>query len=297
MTDKKPYMVSHKKRQYSFSRKALIENREFNAGVYAFKGSQLKEFLKALKCDNVQGEMYLTDLIYLFNRANLLVGASSAGQEEAVLGFNDKTVLHKMESFARRKVFKTLRNVITLQNKDNFFIADEVVGQILEMDRKGTADIFIGEGAHLGPGVKLSPGVCIEKYARLMGRVHLGKGVRVGASVTMDTRANQTIRIGDNTEILQSNIIKGNVTIGRDCRIETTVRLTGSDACPMKVGNRVTIKGTTYMYGCEIEDNVFIRNCYMFQKIIRYKKDKKGNPVRVCHIFTEPMGKECVEDC
>ena len=91
-------------------------------------------------------------------------------------------------------------------------------------------------------------------------------------------------------------MINGNVTIGRNCRIETTVRLTGSDEFPMHVGDNVRIKGTTYMFGCILDDDVFVQNCYLFEKRIRLKKDKDGNPLPVRHVFPEPEGKDCVED-
>jgi len=285
-------------RQYSFSREDILNGRKFNAGVYAFKGEYLREYLAKLKADNIQGEIYLTDLIFLFNQAGLAVEASRAPCEEVVLGFNDKVVLQKMEAVERDRMFDKLKTIITIRDKDNFFIADEVVEQILEMERKGLSpDIYIGEGVYLGSGVRLGPGVRIEKNARLLGNIHLGKGAVIGESAYLDTHSNQVMRVGDRTEILQRNIIKGNVTVGSGCRIETTVRLTGSDEFPIRIGNNVRIKGTTYVFGCILEDNVFVQNCYLFQKRIRFMTGKDGEPVKICHIFPEPRGNECVEDC
>jgi bifunctional UDP-N-acetylglucosamine pyrophosphorylase/glucosamine-1-phosphate N-acetyltransferase len=289
--------ITYQGREYAFTREALLNSREFNGGVYAFRGKALKSHIGKLSADNAQKEIYLTDLITLFSQNNLPVGAAPASSEEAVLGFNDKTILHRMESVARKKVFQQLRNIVTLQNKDDFFIADEVVAQIIDMDKKGLPpDIFIGEGSHLGAGVVLSPGVRIEKGARLTGNIVLGQGVFVGEAALLTTFADQKMAIGDNSQILQRNILKGNLTVGKNCLIETTVRLTGSNAAPAVIGNNVRIKGTTYMYGCKVEDNVFVQNCYLFEKKIRFKKDGDGNPVKVCHIKPEPQGKACVEN-
>jgi bifunctional UDP-N-acetylglucosamine pyrophosphorylase/glucosamine-1-phosphate N-acetyltransferase len=241
--------------------------------------------------------MYLTDLIYLFNKAGLSVEAAEAPSEELVIGFNDKVVLHRMESIARERAFESLKRIITIHDKNSFFIADEVVDQILEMDRKGLSpDIYVGEGAHIGSGVRVSPRVHVARNARLVGNIHLGEGVFIGESAYLDTYSHQTMTIGSDTEILQSNIVKGNVSIGSNCRIETTVRLTGSDDAPMTVGNDVRIKGTTYMFGCTLEDNVFVQNCYLFEKKIRFVEDSDGEPVRVCHMFPRPTGRQCVED-
>jgi bifunctional UDP-N-acetylglucosamine pyrophosphorylase/glucosamine-1-phosphate N-acetyltransferase len=297
MDPAKPYTKTYRSREYCFSREALIHQREFNAGVYAFKGQHLSDQLAQLRDHNAQGEMYLTDLIHLFNEAGLSVEAAEAPNEEFVIGFNDKVVLHHMESIARKRTFESLKRIITICDKNDFFIADEVVEQILEMDRKGLSpDIYIGEGAHIGDGVKLSPGVHVARNARLVGNVHLGENVFIGESACLDTHRHQTMTIGANTEILQNNIVKGNVSIGDNCRIETTVRLTGSDDAPMRVGKNVRIKGTTYMFGCTLEDNVFVQNCYLFEKKIRFRADSNGEPIKVCHIFPKPGGGECVED-
>ncbi|MFH1760517.1 MAG: multidrug transporter, partial [bacterium] len=191
---------------------------------------------------------------------------------------------------------KKLSKLITIRDHDNFFLADEVVNNIMEMDKNGLPlDIRIGEGVYLGPGVKLNAGVNIEKNARLLGNIILGKGVFIGDSVYMNTNPDQTISIGDKTEILQGNIIKGNVTIGNDCRIETPVRLTGSDEWPLKIGNNVRIKGTTYIFGSIVENGARIENSVLSKKKVKFLKDKQGKPVKVGYIFPEPQGRECLE--
>ena len=66
------------------------------------------------------------------------------------------------------------------------------------------------------------------------------------------------VRIGDNVQILSGDIIKGNVRIGNNCSIESSVNMTGSDEFPLKIGNNVTIKGTSYIFGSVVENNIFI---------------------------------------
>jgi len=291
------HKVRYRGRNYDFRREKLLNEREFNAGVYAFNGEPLARHVHELNDDNAQGELYLTDLILLFSDSGFAVEAEAAPREEVVLGFDDKEALRRMDTLARGRAYEKLKKLVTLGDKENFFIANEVVEQILEMDRNGLyPDIYVGEGAHIGAGVRVSPGVHIEKNARLLGRIHLGRGVFIGESAYLDTFEHQTMVIGDGSEILQRNILKGNVRIGSGCRIETTVRLTGSHERPMIVGNNVRIKGTTYMFGCIVEDGTFIQNCYLFEKKIRFKNDDEGKPVKVCHVSAEPRGTECVGD-
>ncbi len=292
-----PYTISYGERTYAFSRRELLAVREFNTGVYAFKGRYLAELLTQVGFDNVQGEMYLTDLIYLFNKAGLSVNGAPAIHEESVLGFNDKAVLGQMQAIARAQVFEKINKIVSVADKHNFFIADEVVENILEIDKTGASlDIWLGEGVYLGRGVKLNEGVRVEKNARLEGNIILGKGVVIGESVYLSTYAGQTMRIGNNARILHGNIIKGNVTIGRDCLIETPVRLTGSDGHPLLVGDNVRIKGVTYIYGSVIEDNVFIVNCIFHQKRISALRDAEGRPCAISYIFPPATGRGAVKE-
>jgi len=54
----------------------------------------LLRHINRIGSDNVQGEIYLTDLIAMFNKSNLKVGARSASDTTVVLGFNNKSVLN-----------------------------------------------------------------------------------------------------------------------------------------------------------------------------------------------------------
>lgn len=297
LKDDVPYTVNYGGRMYNFSRRELLAIREFNTGVYAFKGRYLAELLTQVGFDNVQGEMYLTDLIYLFNKAGLTVNGAPAIHEESVLGFNDKAVLGQMQAIARAQVYEKINKIVSIADKHNFFIADEVVENILEIDKTGASlDIWLGEGVSLAGQVKLNEGVRIEKNARLEGNIILGRGVFIGESVYLSCYPGQTMRIGNNTRILHGNIIKGNVTIGGDCLIETPVRLTGSDEHPLSVGQNVRIKGATYIFGSAIEDNAFIINCIFRQKRISALWDAEGRPCAISYIFPPATGREAVKD-
>ena len=63
LPSQKQYLADYKGRSYSFTKEELINNNEYNSGVYAFRYGKLKELIGKLKSDNVQKEIYLTDLI------------------------------------------------------------------------------------------------------------------------------------------------------------------------------------------------------------------------------------------
>jgi bifunctional UDP-N-acetylglucosamine pyrophosphorylase/glucosamine-1-phosphate N-acetyltransferase len=283
MSSEKPYRVQHNRRIYSFTRDELLNLREFNTGVYAFKATALIRFIESLQPDNVQGELYVTDLIAIFNQNGLTVRASRTKDASTVLGFNNKSVLKEMEKIAREKAYDRLKDIITIDDKDDFFIADEVIEQIIELDKTSAPlDIEIGKGVHIGAGVKLNKDVVIKSRAVLEGNIVLGENVKIHENVSLSTYPHQTLRIGRNSEILQGDIVKGNLTIGENCRIESSVNMTGADEFPTHIGNNVLIKGTSYIFGSIIEDDIWIEHSVLKCKYVErtLRKDGTVQPIR-----------------
>ncbi|HIE43988.1 MAG TPA: multidrug transporter [Candidatus Omnitrophica bacterium] len=291
------YKIVHEGNSLTFTKNELLNIREFNSGIYAFRGKLLRDHIPLLKCDNIQGEYYLTDMVRIFNENELKVGSRMVRDSTALLGFNDRVILKRMESLARRNVYSQLKEIVTFQDPEDFFIAEEVVEDILEMDRrKILVDLEIGKGAHISKGVKLSRGVRIGKNSYLKGTIILEEGVNIGDRVQISTYPAQMLRIGKNTEILSGDILKGNLQIGSDSRIESWVRITGSDEYPVRIGSNVLIKGTTYIFGCKIDDGIFIEHCVLKRKHVKKKitPNRKVQPLR--YIFPEEEGIECLED-
>lgn len=290
-----PYVTEYNKRRYAFKRQELLEMREFNTGLFAFRAAPLIEHIEKLRENNVQGELYVTDLIAIFNHHGLLVRAFATTDENAVLGFNVKSVWKQMEAIARRDAYEKLKDIITILDKDDFFIADEAIEQILRKDvEEGPLDIVVGKGAYIGPHVELGHGVEIGSHAFIDGNVVLGNGVKIQQDVHISTYPNQKLVIGEGTEIYYGDIIKGNLRIGKNCRIESGVNMTGSDQHPTRIGNNVLIKGTSYVFGCIIEDDLCIersvlKNQYV-EKIVR--KDGSVQPIR--YIMPQPEGLDSI---
>lgn len=297
LPDDAPYEVKHRGRVYRFTRQALIETREFNTGVYAFKGPLLKAHIDELTAENAQGEVYFTDLIRLFNQRGLVVRDAQAADNDVVLAFNVKSVLKQMQAIARRQVYERLKDIITIQDEEDFYIADEVVAQIEEMDGEGVPlDIFIGQGAWVGPGVRLSRGVHIGHRSVLDGNIVLGRGAQVRENVLLSTYAHQTMKIGDFSEVLEGDILKGNLEVGSRTRIESRVSITGSDEYPARIGNGVTIKGTSYIFGSVVEDDLLIEHSVLIRKRAErvVKKDGSIQPIR--YVLPQPEGLDSIQN-
>jgi len=290
------YRVEYKGQVYAFSRAQLIETREFNTGVYAFKAEKIKAHIHEMTTDNVQGELYLTDMIHIFNRHGLTVRASAAEDNHTVLGFNVKSVLKEMENYARENVYDVLKDIIMIADKDDFFIADEVVAAIVEMDKEqGPLDINIGKGVFIDKNVTLAKGIRIGNQAHITGNVVLGPGVQIHENVFISTFPQQTLKLGANTEVYHGVNLKGNLHIGNDCRIESHVSITGSDQCPARIGDRVTVKGRSYVYGCVIEDDLWIEHSVLKCKHVAKVLKKDGSVQKVRYVLPIPEGLDSIE--
>jgi len=297
LLDDKPYKVKYDSRTYSYTKKELIENNEFNSGVYAFNYKKLIQLVGQLSSENVQHEIYITDLISLFNKHCFSVNAISPEEQYVVMGFNDKSVLKEMEAIARQKVYEKLKNIIEIYDPDDFFIDETVVEDILQLDKQNIPlDIKIGQGVYIGKGVKLNYNLELKKNVYVSGNVLFGQNIVIWENVHLSTFPNQTFKIGNGVEILWGDIIKGNIVIGDNSRIESSVNMTGSDEFPLRIGQNVLIKGTSYIFGSIVEDEVYIEHCVIIKKKVAKQEKKKGiiRPIRF--YLPMPEGIDAIED-
>ena len=293
----KPYRVIHNKKAYEYSKQELRENREFNSGVYAFKYKKLTELINSLSSNNVQNEIYITDLISLFNKKNYSVTATSPHSPYVVMGFNNKSVLKEMEDVARKKVYEQLKDIIEIDDPEDFFIHEEIVEEIIETDKKNIPlDVKIGKGVYIGKGVKLNYNIEFKKNVFVDGNVQFGQNVIIWQNVHLSTLANQIFKIGNNVEILWGDIIKGNIEIGDDSRIESSVNMTGSDDYPLRIGKKVLIKGTSYVFGSIIEDEVYIEHSVLIKKRVERLMKKDGTVLPIRFYLPMPEGIDAIDD-
>jgi len=293
----KPLVRKFNGKNYSFSREELIKNNEFNSGVFAFKFEYLVKLISKIKSDNVQGEIYITDLIALFNKSGLTVGAVSAKQQHVIMGFNNKSVLKEMDAIARKLVYEQVKDIIVIADPDDFFIDDEVIKEIVKMDKKGKPlDIKIGKGVHVGKGVRLNYNLKLRKNVYVEGNVKFGQNVIVGENVHLSCFPNQKLELQDNVEILWGDLIKGNIIIGKNSRIESSVNITGSDEYPTVIGKNVTIKGTSYLFGSIVDDDLFIEHSVLIKKKVDKLIRKDGEIQKIRFFLPMPEGIDTIED-
>jgi len=102
----KPFTATYKGKEHAYTKEELINNNEYNSGVFAFRYSKLADMIGKLKSNNVQSEIYLTDLIALFNEKGYTVAAASPEKNYVVMGFNTQEVLKEMNEIAMKNYEK-----------------------------------------------------------------------------------------------------------------------------------------------------------------------------------------------
>ena len=291
------YKVNFNGRDYSFTKDELIGNNEFNSGVYAFNYKILINLVNHISSNNAQGEVYITDLISLFNKNNYSVMAVSPLEKHVVMGFNNKSVLKEMETVARINNYDRLKDIIEIDDPDDFFIHESVIDQIIELDKLNIPlDITIGKGVYIGKGVRLNYNNEFKQNSFIEGDILLGKNVVVWKDVQISVFPGQTMKIGDDVQILWGNTIKGNIEIGSGTRIESSVRLTGSNEFPLRIGSNVLIKGTSYIFGSIIEDGVFIEHSVIIKKKVKRIIRDNGIIQPIRFYIPAPEGIDVIED-
>ena len=297
LPDDKTYKVNFNGKVYPFSRKELIENNEFNSGVYAFKYKKLRSLINTITGNNAQGEIYITDLISLFNKNKLTVMAVCPREQYVVMGFNNKSVLKEMEDVARKQNYDKIKDIIRIDDPDDFFIHETVIDQIIEFDKKGPPlDITIGKGVYIGKGVNLNYNLEFKQNVVVDGCIHFDQYIIIWQNVNISSLPDQIMKIGRGVEILQGDIIRGNIEIGAGSRIESTVRLTGSDEFPLRIGNNVLIKGTSYIFGSVIEDDIHIEHSVIIRKKVERHVKKNGVVQPVRFYLPMPEGVDTIEE-
>ncbi|MDP7448223.1 MAG: hypothetical protein QF689_06540, partial [Candidatus Latescibacteria bacterium] len=214
---------------------------------------------------------------------------------EEIIGFNVKSVWRQMESIAMRRAHERLMDIVTIVDEEDFFIADEVIEQIIAIDKDfGPLDIVVGKGVHLGPGVSLDRRVQLHDRCELRGTIALGEGVDIGPGARLSTHRGQQMVLEPGVEVLARSVLKGNLRIGVDSRIESGVIMTGSDEHPMRVGRDVTVKGTTYVYGCRIDDGVMIEHSVIKCRHVQCRTRIDGGVQPVRYVIPQPEGLDSI---
>lgn len=189
---------------------------EVNTGILVAPTRQLKDWLSRLSNHNVQGEYYLTDIIALAVKDNVVIESTQPSHAWETLGVNSKVQLAELERIHQLNLaHQLLEQGITLADPARIDIRGEL---------------------HCARDVSIDVGCVFE------GQVHIGQGVSIGAYCVI-----KNSRIADNANIKPFTHID-EASVGSDSHIGPYARLRpgttlGSD---VHVGNFVEIKNSEF---------------------------------------------------
>ena len=190
--------------------------REVNTGILVAPTRQLKDWLARLSNHNAQGEYYLTDIIALAVKDNVVIESTQPNHAWETLGVNSKVQLAELERIHQLNLAQQLlEQGVTLADPARIDIRGEL---------------------HCARDVSIDVGCVFE------GQVHISQGVSIGAYCVI-----KNSRIADNANIKPFTHID-EASVGSDSQIGPYARLRpgttlGSD---VHVGNFVEIKNSEF---------------------------------------------------
>ena len=211
--------------------------KECNTGIIFSDSTTLKNLISKVDNKNSKKEYYLTDIVSIANKNNLLVVPLLAKESDSLLGVNDKIQLEKTE-----KIFQN--------NKRNHFLSQGVT--MLDSQTvyfKG--DVSIGEDVEIEQNVVFEGTVKIEDKVKIRANTNI-KNAKISSGTEIKTFS-----------IIEDSIIGSNCSIGPFARIRPNCKLEEN----VGIGNFVEVKATsikkntranhlTYLGDTDIGENV-----------------------------------------
>lgn len=188
-----------------------IKVKEVNAGVYVVNNHYLFEQLEFLNTNNASGELYLTDIIDLFNKKEYKVGAYILEDENEMLGTNDRVQLAEAAKLIKQRINRQhMLNGVTFEDPDH---------------------------AYVGPYVEIGPDTVIRPGVTILGKSKIGKNNVIGPETFLEN-----MEIGDNNEIKFSHLIDSKIGNDNDIGPYTRFRDHVEIHNHTKIGNFVEFK-------------------------------------------------------
>jgi bifunctional UDP-N-acetylglucosamine pyrophosphorylase/glucosamine-1-phosphate N-acetyltransferase len=254
--------------------------REVNTGLYAFEARELLSALERVRSQNVQGELYLPDVLPILRQDERTVLAYEISDAGSMLGINDRVALAKVRALAQRQIQERLMlGGATIVNPDATVIdvdveigADAVIApfsSLLGATKVGAASI-IGPASTLIDAVVGESSKVIHSY---LDRAEVGDRVSVGpfAYLRPGTVMREGSKAGTFVEIKNSEIGRGSkvphlsyigdAEVGEDTNLGAstiTANYDGFRKHRTTIGDRVkTSVDTTFVAPVSVGDEAF----------------------------------------
>jgi bifunctional UDP-N-acetylglucosamine pyrophosphorylase/glucosamine-1-phosphate N-acetyltransferase len=184
---------------------------EINPGIYATTRERLAAALGALKAENAQGELYLTDIAAIAMSQGHRV-ATVPSRPEVLVGINDREQLHRAEERMHDRIATAHRR----------------------------AGVTVRAGALIDDGVEIGAESIVEHGAVLRGKTRIGRHVKIDVGCVLDDVVVEDGAVLKPYSVLSQSIVRGRAQVGPFSHLRPGSDI-GEEA---HVGNFVETKNT-----------------------------------------------------
>jgi len=191
---------------------------EINAGTYCFDNRLLFAALDQVRCDNAQGEYYLTDAIGILQAGGARISAHLLEDPAEAIGVNDRVALGEAERLMRARINAGHQvNGVTLIDPAQTYIESDVAIGPDTVIYPGTmlrGRTVIGPDCRIGPGSDLTDttvGAGATVRHTVTDRAEVGDDCQVGpfAYLRPGAKLARQVKVGDFVEIKNAVIGEG----------------------------------------------------------------------------------------
>ena len=276
---------------------------EVNAGVYCFKASALRDYLKRLNTKNAQKELYLTDCVALAVDSGALVEAVISNDNKSVLGVNTLVELAIARRVMQRRILRDhmLAGVTIVDPQTTYVDADVDLAADVTLRPQthvlGTS--VVGPGSEIGPNTTLHNVTVGKDVTITYSVVHdsaiaSGAGVGPFAHIRGGAQIQEAARVGNFVEIKNSRLGRGakashlaylgDAEIGDEANIGAgtiTCNYDGTRKNKTKVGARALIGSNTSLVApVEVGDGALTGAGSVVTHDVPAGERVAGNPAR-----------------
>jgi bifunctional UDP-N-acetylglucosamine pyrophosphorylase / glucosamine-1-phosphate N-acetyltransferase len=254
--------------------------REVNTGVYAFDGGSLLAALGQLEPDNVQGELYLPDVLPKLKQAGKAIHAHVVTDSTIALGINDRVDLARVTKLAQQRIHERHQRAgVTIVDPDSTLIdAGVTIGKdtVVEPSSFLRGATEIGADCAVGPcttliDATLGDGVSVPHSYLVQATVEDYGTIGPFAYLRPDTHLHAKAKAGAFVEIKNSTVGKGSkvphlsyigdADIGENTNIgasNITANYDGKNKHRTTIGSNVrTSVDTAFVAPVEVGDNAY----------------------------------------
>jgi bifunctional UDP-N-acetylglucosamine pyrophosphorylase/glucosamine-1-phosphate N-acetyltransferase len=231
-----------------------------NAGVYLIKKDILDEFLPQLNNNNSQKEYYLTDIVYLANKAGKIVKAIEVKEDE-FKGVNSKLDLANAEIIHQNRIKeKWMKEGVIMHFPETIYIEEDV--EFIDECEIESGCVLKGKSiikeSHIKTNTIIEDAEIKNSEIGPMARIRpkskvidskIGNFVEIKNSTLFDVKAGHLSYLGDSEIDKGTNIGAGTITCNYD----------GINKHKTKIGKNVFVGSDSHLIApVVIEDDVII---------------------------------------